>query len=431
MIIRFTDIPYSDEFIQRRHVNWMALALMYGSYYMCRYSLTIANKSMCDYFHWNNQEIGWVITAGFWAYAFGQIINGFLTDRIGGRRSILIGATGTIILNIFFGFGSKFSGLLSYFIIIWLLNGYFQAFGAPSTIKINASWFSLRERGIFTGIFSCGIEIGRWTIYALGGYIIARCSWEWVFFIPSVIALLIAVAGYFSIVNHPEDLGFPPVEQPDKRDEIDSSHYGIKELFRKVLGNKIIWTIAFAYFCTGIVRHGFEQWFPKYLQEVHHMKTDGSLFQITVMAIPACAVTGAAIAGYVSDRFFGGRRGPVASIMYFSQVILLLLFNYVSSPLMTCFILVLLSIMISGPHALLGAAAAMDFGGRRASGFAGGLIDSFQYIGAGLTGFGIGIILDSTGWTGWLTGLTGFSLAGGILMAFIWHSLPEKVSSEQ
>ncbi|MEQ8224661.1 MAG: MFS transporter, partial [Candidatus Eremiobacterota bacterium] len=250
------------------------------------------------------------------------------------------------------------------------------------------------------------------------------------FFIPSVLALLIAIAGYFSIVNHPEDLGFPPVEQPDKRDEIDSSPHDIKELFRKVLGNKIIWIIACAYFCTGIVRHGFEQWFPKYLQEVHHMKTDGTLFQITVMAIPACAVIGAAIAGYTSDRFFGGRRGPVASIMYFCQVLLIVLFNYVSSPVMTCFILIVLSIMISGPHALLGAAAAMDFGGRRASGFAGGLIDSFQYIGAGLTGFGIGIILDRAGWTGWLTGLTGFALVGGILMAVIWHSLPEKVSSE-
>ncbi len=392
---------------------------------MCRYSLAIGNKSICDHFKWNNEQIGWIITAGFWAYALGQMTNGFFTDRIGGRRAILTGATGTIILNILFGFGKEI-GLISYFIVIWLLNGYFQAFGAPATIKINSSWFSLKERGIFTGIFACGIEIGRWSIYGLGGYILTRLSWEWVFFIPSLIAIIIGIIGYFSIVNNPEDLNLPPVEQTDAREEKDRSTPKIRELFCKVIMNRTIWIIAFAYFCTGVVRNGFEQWFPKYLQVVHHIKTDSTLFQITVMAIPVCAVMGATIAGYLSDKVFNGRRGPVACIMYFSQVILILLFNYFSQPVISCLLLIVLSIMISGPHALLGAAAAMDFGGRRAAGFAGGFIDSWQYIGAGLTGFGIGIILDKVGWIGWLTSLTGFAFLGGILMAIIWNRLPEK-----
>ena len=425
MTIRFTDVPYSDKFANRRHLNWITLALMYGGYYMCRYSLPIANKSLCDHFHWSNEDIGWIITATFWAYALGQLINGFLTDRIGGRRSILIGAAGTVILNILFGFGKEV-GLLSYFIIIWLLNGYFQAFGAPSTIKISSNWFSLKERGIFTGIFACGIEIGRWCVYALGGYIIIHYSWQWVFWMPALITVILAVAGYFFIVNNPEDLGFPPVEQPDSREMEDNSPLEIKELFKKVILNKNIWIIASAYFCTGVVRHGFEQWYVKYLQEVHQIKTDELLFQITVLAIPFCSVIGATIAGYFSDRVSGGRRGPIACIMYFSQVVLLILFTHVSNPIINCVLLTILSIMISGPHALLGAAAAMDFGGRRASGFAGGLIDSWQYIGAGLTGFGIGMILDRTGWDGWLTGLIVFAFIGGILMALIWNSLPEK-----
>jgi len=425
MPVRFTNIPYSDEFINRRHINWITLALMYGSYYMCRYSLPIANKSLCDYFGWSNEDIGWVITATFWAYALGQLVNGFITDRIGGRRAILIGAAGTIILNVLFGFGKEV-GFLSYFITVWLLNGYFQAFGAPSTIKINASWFSLKERGIFTGLFACGIEIGRWCVYALGGYLIVHYTWQWVFWVPALITMIFALSGYFFIVNNPEDINLPPVEQPDSREMEDRSPLNISELFQRVLKNKTIWIIASAYFCTGVVRHGFEQWYVKYLQEVHNIKTDSLLFQVTVLAIPACAVLGATIAGCISDRVFGGRRGPIACIMYFSQVILILLFNFLPGSLSACIILIILSVMISGPHALLGAAAAMDFGGRRASGFAGGMIDSFQYTGAGLTGFGIGIILDRTGWEGWLIGLTGFAFLGGLLMAFIWKSLPEK-----
>ena len=112
MLFRFTNIPYSDKFVKKRHINWISLALLYGGYYMCRYSLPIANKTLCDSYGWSNEDIGWIITATFWAYAFGQLVNGFITDRIGGKKAIIIGAVGTVILNICFGFG-KYVGLLA------------------------------------------------------------------------------------------------------------------------------------------------------------------------------------------------------------------------------------------------------------------------------------------------------------------------------
>jgi sugar phosphate permease len=45
-------------------------------------------------------------------------------------------------------------------------------------------------------------------------------------------------------------------------------------------------------------------------------------------------------------------------------------------------------------HSILGTAAAMDLGGRKMAGFAAGVIDSFQYFGAMLAGFGLGYMLD-------------------------------------
>jgi sugar phosphate permease len=46
-------------------------------------------------------------------------------------------------------------------------------------------------------------------------------------------------------------------------------------------------------------------------------------------------------------------------------------------------------------HSILGTAAAMDLGGRKMAGFSSGVIDSFQYFGAMLAGFGIGKLLDT------------------------------------
>src|SRR4051812_35241063 len=85
-------IHFPPGFRARRGLNWVSLGLLYTSFYMCRYNFALANKSIGDEFHFNNTQMGWIITTNLLAYAFGQIINGLLTDKIGGKRAMLIGA---------------------------------------------------------------------------------------------------------------------------------------------------------------------------------------------------------------------------------------------------------------------------------------------------------------------------------------------------
>src|SRR5262245_27735833 len=201
----------SPEFVARRRVNWVFLGLMYSAYYMCRYNMPVANDTLRQRFLWSKEEMGYVILATMIAYAAGQLVNGLITDRIGGRRAVLIGAVGTVILNILLGFGEQV-GALTYFIVVWGLNGYFQAFGAPSIVKVNGNWFSISERGTFTGIFGLMIQVGRWAVTLLGGWLILNYDWPIVFWVPAGITALFAVLAYFTVRDNPEDLGFPPAE---------------------------------------------------------------------------------------------------------------------------------------------------------------------------------------------------------------------------
>src|SRR5262245_57591077 len=106
-----TVISYPRHFRPRRGLNWGFLGLLYTSYYMCRYNLSIANKSISDEFGFSRGDMGTIITTALLAYACGQVINGLLTDRLGGRRAMLIGATGTIIMNVLFGAASMWGTL--------------------------------------------------------------------------------------------------------------------------------------------------------------------------------------------------------------------------------------------------------------------------------------------------------------------------------
>ena len=147
-------------FRARRGLNWAVVGLMYTSYYLCRYNFSYANKAIADQFHFSKSEMSTILSVNFIAYGCGQIINGLLTDRIGGKRAMLIGAAGTVATNLLFGVAS-FWGLLSLFALLWGINGYLQSFGSPGFIKINSAWFSEKQRGTFAGIFGFMINLGR------------------------------------------------------------------------------------------------------------------------------------------------------------------------------------------------------------------------------------------------------------------------------
>ena len=104
-------IQHPPGFRARRGVNWVFLGLLYTSFYMCRYNFSIANKTISEEFGFTRAQMGYIITTALFAYACGQIINGLLTDHLGGKRAMLIGATGTIVMNVLFG-AASFAGLL-------------------------------------------------------------------------------------------------------------------------------------------------------------------------------------------------------------------------------------------------------------------------------------------------------------------------------
>src|SRR5947209_12934354 len=129
---------YPAGFRARRGLNWGFIGLLYTSFYMCRYNFAIANKSISDEFGFTKAQMGTIITTALFAYACGQIVNGLLTDRIGGKRAMLIGAAGTVTMNLLFGFAS-FAGMLSLFLLIRGIDGYMQSFDAPGMVKINTA----------------------------------------------------------------------------------------------------------------------------------------------------------------------------------------------------------------------------------------------------------------------------------------------------
>ena len=419
----------------RRGLNWGVVGLMYTSYYLCRYNFSLANKAISDEFHFSKSDISTIISAQLLAYACGQIINGLLTDRLGGKRAMLIGAAGTVVMNLAFGVAS-FWGLLWLFVMLRSLDGYAQSFGAPGFIKINAAWFSQTERGTFAGVFGFMINLGRLGIFKLGPALLAGFTlfglwqipplhWRWLFWIPAGIATVVALVLALVVKDTPEEAGFHKVHG-DEADHVDIDPRGeILIVFQQIISNPVVWIIAGAYACTGAVRQTVDQWFPRYLQEVLHLDPRGAYFQWTAAFIPFVASAGSLLSGYVSDHFFQGRRAPVAAWIYGIEVGVILLAAQAHSVVAILISFVMISFTANSTHSLLGPAAAMDIGGRKMAGFASGVIDSFQYFGAAAALKVLGWMLDKS-WTYYFYYMVPFGIIGGLLMYSISHRLSLK-----
>ncbi len=421
---------HSPEFRRRRALNWLTLGFTYASMYMGRYNLSFANKSLSDTYGWDKTQIGSIITIALTIYGVSALFNGPIADRIGGRKAMLIGVFGAVVFNIAFGLGAYigFLGtgnvLIGYFASAWALNMYFQSYSALALIKVNSGWFHVRERGVFSAIFGSMIQSGRALIFFVGGIAVTFLPWQWVFFIPAGVMALMGVLTYFFVRDNPEDTGHPSFDTADASSG-DTDKVNWAYLAKKVFTNPVTLTIAFAEFCTGFVRHGFEQWFPRYMQEAQHLPLDSGVFQKGAMSVVIAGIVGAFAAGTISDWVFKSRRPPVAFVGYLLQIVSLAVIWMAPSLELIIGAFVLNSFAISMVHSMLSGTASMDFGGKKAAASATGMFDGMQYIGGAAVGIGMGWMLERFGWGVWGPSMIGFSFIGLVLMLKLWNAVPK------
>jgi sugar phosphate permease len=184
----------------------------------------------------------------------------------------------------------------------------------------------------------------------------------------------------------------PRVDEPE-------IHASFREIFLKhILPNRALWLVCCANFFLYVVRMGFFNWAPTFLQEARGSSAIGSSLQTAFFEITGIAA--GIVAGYISDRWAGGRRNAVCSVFMLFLILCLFLFWGIpkNHQLFDTILLGVIGFFVYGPQTLAGVAGA-EFGSARAAATANGLTGLFGYAGAIFSGFGIGLITDHFGWS--------------------------------
>lgn len=453
-------------FRSRRVQNWLVLGFLYAFFYATRYNLSALSGQLCSYFGWTNTEYGIFETMMPFVYGVSVLVNGPIADRVGGKKAFLFGALGVILMNFLFGLGTLvvqtpavWSGsgksavlvtpavlgygftsgtVIALMAAVWGINGYFQSFGALSIVKVNAQWFHLSERGTFAGIFGVLIRFGLILAFSGVPWLAGHLPLVWAFWIPAAGVAVLFVLNYFLMENAPADAGFTGLDTGDGSAVGDEKPAPLKEIIAKVFASRVAWTIAGGSMMIGFVRRStVDVWFAKYFANVWLPKgtplSDYLPYQAAAWGIALLGIAGGFAFGIASDRIFKSRRAPVITIGFSGMAVLLVALGLVhkagAGPWAMAGVLACLSFFINGAHGMIGGAASMDFGGRKAAATAAGLFDGIQYFtSAPFVGIGMGKVLDRWHWDAWAWVPIPFAIMGALIISTLWNVTPGKKS---
>lgn len=171
------------------HKVWGVFLLGWLSLYMVRVGLSPLLIPIMHEFHLTYSQAGVLSGAVFWAYAAMQIPSGYLGDKWGHRRFLLVGTLSWTILC----FLTSLVTALSVLILLRFLTGMAQGtyFGNDRPMVANCTPPDKLARG--QGISVIGMAIGMGLGILCAGQIVQLWGWRWVFVlysIPSLIAFL-------------------------------------------------------------------------------------------------------------------------------------------------------------------------------------------------------------------------------------------------
>lgn len=418
--------------------RWQAATLIllfvgYSGYYLCRSNLSVVTPLLIDEMAAKGADpkdalktIGWIASTGTLAYAVGKFIFGATGDVIGGRRNFLGGMTGAVVFTLVFSAGGSFP----LFTAAWIGNRFIQSSGWPGLVKIAGRWFDYRWHGTALGFLSLsflfGDTAGRWFMGVLLEY---KLGWRSLFVVTAAVLAGILVVCLAFLKESPKDIGAPEGStSPVNVYGDDHESAGFVATLLPLLRSAGFWYVCLLSLSMTILRETFLQWLPQYFTSALHFEThQAAKLSAGFPFFGGCSVL---ITGYLGDRLGRGGRSIILFTGLLATGISLFVLRGMgeAADARAAVSLVLLSgFFLLGPYSYLAGAIALDFGGKRGSATACGIIDGVGYLGGYYAGRGVAGIVSDHGWSTAWGFLAAVSLAGSIVAAVYWRDQSHRI----
>ena len=407
----------------------------YAAYYLVRKNFSLAMPFLIEEYGYSKGQLGVALSAVSIAYGLSKFLMGSVSDRSNPRYFLMAGLLISAGIMFIFGFSDWATQSIASIFVLLFINGWAQGMGWPACGRTMVHWYSANERGTTVSLWNIAHNVGGGLIGPL--FILGMAwfnDWRSAFYLPAAVATFIAGFIFLTVRDTPQSQGLPPIEDyrqdyPKNYDKSHEEELSAKQIFLTyVLNNKLLWYIAIANAFVYLIRYGVLDWAPTYLSEAKDFsinKSSWAYFLYEWAGIP-----GTLLCGYISDKWFKGRRAPTG-ILYMVLVLIAVVIywlNPAGNPSIDIAALMAIGFLIYGPVMLIGLFA-LELVPKKAAGTAAGLTGLFGYLGgAVVANIALGYTVDHFGWDGGFVLLVGGCIASIILIAM---TLKHEITHEQ
>lgn len=245
------------------------LVLAYTFMYLGRSSISIAGSTIMKDYGWSATQFGLVSTAFFIGYAITMLPAGYLADKFGAGKVMVVGTLVWALFTLL----SPFAGSIGLFVAVRAFVGIGQGVTLPAASSMVSRWVPSQESGKASGFTLIGVPLGVAITMPLGVYLIQNFNWQTIFYIFACLGPIWVVVWKIFGKDKPE---LDPKISSEELQYIKSGQ-GKKEVAGVALpagdiyGNASVWGATLAYFCYNYVFYLLLTWLPTYFAEGRHL----------------------------------------------------------------------------------------------------------------------------------------------------------------
>ena len=392
------------------------LAAVYFTSYCMRVNLAVMLVKICSEMQVEKSALAIVITGLTVAYGAGQVVSGFLGDRLKPYHIIPAGLALAVLCNV----GIFFSTTIPAMTVIWSVNGFAHALLWPPIVRLMSTYLPAKDYSFAAVRVNQGSSIATVSLYLFCPLLLGFMEWR-------TIMLLCAAWGAVMValwfILYPRV--FTNAVEQEEKPQVPAPEQKALPVPLYIFG--AIALIMPGIMLQGMLRDGVTNWMPSFLLETFGLSEENSIISTVILAI--FTMISYSAFRVLQQRFFKNEVTCAATIFAGSAIVCAILFvvNLFAPAAALIPSLILMALTVAAMHGInlmlisIVPRRFVVFG--KVSTYS-GILNASTYVGAALSTYGFAALAETFDWNFTILTWVIISLVGAVVCFFgarIWQ----------
>lgn len=339
---------------------------------------------------WSKGQAGLIATGFFATYGLGQIVNGYIGDKLSPKIMVGAGLGLSGLVNLIFPFMHN----VPMSILLWCVNGFVQSMIWSPLVRLLSEWLPAEKRLKACVNMNATVPVGTLAVYGMSALLVFLGNWRWVFYTSGILLLVMATVWVKGIGTIEKNL--------EPAEEIKP----VRAKSQEPVEHKSLWKLAIAsamplcciaLFMQGMLKDGVTTWIPTFLEENFGLTAAAAILSTTI--VPIINLGGVYFASFMNAKVF--KNEVLTAFTFFTTgllALLLLTFAPIHSAALSLLLLATTTTFMMGINTLFASMMPSYFVRYGVCSTVTGILNAAAYSGSAVSSYGNGEIVERFGW---------------------------------